>query len=199
MELIVISNPNAVANESNIINQLFKSGLKYFHIRKPDSNINVIRKLLNEIDIIYHNRIALHQFHELKSEFEIKKLHFTEIARSNVSLEQFKNLADKGFTLSTSIHDVSMLPELSIFNYVFYGPVFDSLSKPGYLSNLSDNFKIHKTNTKPKVMALGGVQLSNLLKIKAMGFHGAAVLGTIWNEPWKAVERFKELNRNLPV
>jgi thiamine-phosphate pyrophosphorylase len=106
---------------------------------------------------------------------------------------------EKGFILSTSIHDITQLPELKHFDYAFYGPVFDSISKPGYQSKLSADFKLDKTDIKPKVIALGGIQIANLTMNKPMGFDGAAVLGIVWNEPNKAVKHYNQLKETLPV
>jgi thiamine-phosphate pyrophosphorylase len=200
MELIVISNPVAVADENIIINNLFQAGLKSFHIRKPESDIQSVKELLNGIAPCFYERIALHQFHEMANDFGIHRLHYTESARIQSSPQQWKLQVEKGFILSTSIHDTTLLPELNHFEYAFYGPVFDSISKPGYQSKLSADFKLDKTNrSKPKVIALGGVELSNLLNIKQMGFDGAAVLGTLWNESDKALKRFHQLKENLHI
>ena len=198
MELIVISSPVAVADEPIVINNLFMAGLKYFHIRKPESDIITIRKLIEDITPLFYNRISLHQFHEIGVDYGIKRLHYTEKARKVSSTEKWQNYLDEGFMLSTSVHDLSILPDLGHFDYVFYGPVFNSISKPGHQSKLTTDFKLNKTNTKPQVIALGGVEISNLLHVKQMGFDGAAVLGTLWNQPDKAISRFNQLQKNLP-
>lgn len=197
MELIVISNPDAVVNQSIIINNLFRAGLKYFHIRKPNSDIKTVRELISEISPQFYSRISLHQFHEIASDFGIKGLHYTEQARKVSTVKELQMLTDQGYRLSTSVHDTAMLPPLKHFDYVFYGPVFNSISKPGYQSNIPANFKLNKTDVKPKVIALGGVEESNLQKIKAMNFDGAAVLGTLWNEPDNAISSFNKLIENL--
>ena len=199
MELIVVSNPDAVADETFIINDLFQSGLKYFHIRKPESDIHTVTKLLKGIAPRFYDRIALHQFHEMATDFGIKRLHYTEPARNASDSTKWQNQLDKGFTLSTSIHDIAVLPALKHFDYVFYGPVFDSISKPGYKSKLFADFKLDKNGIIPKVIALGGIRVSNLKLLGAMGFDGAAVLGTLWNEPGKAAMHYNQLKENLPV
>jgi thiamine-phosphate pyrophosphorylase len=198
MELIVISSPVAVVNESIIINQLFQSGLKYFHIRKPGSDIQTVRELLNGITPRFYDRIALHQFHEIATDFGINRLHYTEAARKQSNLERWQLQINNGFTLSTSIHDITLLPGLKLFDYVFYSPVFNSLSKPGYLSKLPADFKLSRFGTNPKVVALGGIEVSNLNKIKNMGFDGVALLGALWSEPGKATACFKEIKENMP-
>ncbi|MEB0261980.1 MULTISPECIES: thiamine phosphate synthase [unclassified Mucilaginibacter] len=198
MELIVISNPTPLIDEPILINNLFMAGLKCFHLRKPESDIRSVKDLLNGIAPRFYERIALHQYHEIAAEYGIKRLHYTEMMREASNSEKWRSQLDDGFRLSTSIHDVSLLHDLMNFDYVFYGPVFDSISKPGYQSTLDADFKLDKANIKPKVIALGGVEISNLTKLKMMGFDGAAVLGTLWNEPNKAVECFIQLKENLP-
>ncbi len=198
MKLIVISNPAPLIDESMLINNLFNAGLQCFHLRKPESDGHSVSALLDRIESRFYDRISLHQFHEMASDYGIKRLHYTEKVRESSGTARWQNLVNDGFTLSTSIHDLSILPGLAVFDYVFYGPVFNSISKPGYRSNLTANFKLEKNNIKPKFIALGGVELSNLIKLKTMRFDGVAVLGTLWTEPLQAVERFKQLKENLP-
>lgn len=197
MELIVISNPAAVADESIIINNLFQAGLKYFHIRKPESDFQTVKELVNGIAPCFYEQIALHQFHEMASDFGIKRLHYTESALKQSGRQQLQLQLDDGLILSTSIHDIKLLSTLEHFEYAFYGPVFNSISKAGYQSKLANDFKLDKPCSKPRVFALGGVELSNLAKVKEMGFDGVAVLGTLWAEPAKAVERFSQLKKQL--
>lgn len=198
MELIVISSPTAVANEGKIINTLFQAGLKCFHIRKPESDIQTVRQLLNEISPEYYVHISLHQFHEITPDYDIKKLHYTEASRIRLTEQKLRSKLDDSFILSTSIHDISILQKLVNFDYVFYGPVFNSISKQGYRATLATDFKLKKINTKPNVIALGGIELSNLHHIKKMGFDGAAVLGTLWNYPDKVLSNFNELKKIYP-
>jgi thiamine-phosphate pyrophosphorylase len=198
MELIVISNPFAVADEAKLINELFRSGLKYFHLRKPESDLEEVKRLLREIAQEFHDRIALHQFHGMAADFGIKRLHYTESVRKISCFSTMQTQIADGFTLSTSIHDLTSLPRVDHFHYVFYGPVFDSISKTGYAGQVSEDFVLDRPLYKTKVMALGGVKGSNITRIKEMGFDGAAVLGTLWNEPLYAVERFNQLQELLP-
>ncbi len=80
-----------------------------------------------------------------------------------------------------------------VFNYTFLGPVFDSISKSGYGSALPDDFFLTKTQKKIQVIALGGIDIANLDKVRKMNFDGAALLGTLWANPKKALEKFVEI------
>lgn len=197
MELIVISNPNAVENEAQIINQLFEAGLKRFHLRKPDWDSKQLIDLLMLIDKAFYHNISLHQQHHIAEDFDIKRLHYTERHRMNTDLEKLIYKNSKGYVLSTSVHDLNILKTLTGFDYIFFGPVFNSISKPGYKSNLPEGFRIIKNGVKPKVIALGGVEESNLDKVKEMDFDGVAVLGTIWNDPGHAISNFRRLKNYL--
>ncbi|MCD0489904.1 thiamine phosphate synthase [Pedobacter sp. MC2016-14] len=198
MELIVISSPTAIADEGEHINTLFKAGLKCFHLRKPESDVQSVRQLLNEIDVQFHEWISLHQFHGLAADYGLKRLHFPEALRNALTEQEIQLKLKGGYILSTSVHDVSKLPSLLNFDYVFYGPVFNSISKTGYKSTVATDFKLEKVMAKPKVIAIGGVEVSKLKLIQKMGFDGAAVLGTLWKDPEKTLSNFNELKNNLP-
>lgn len=199
MELIVISNPIPVVDETILINNLFTAGLTCLHIRKPGADAKSLRELINGIAPRFYDRIALHQCHELAPEYGIKRLHYTESDRENTSSKSRAVLKAAAYVLSTSIHDLTLLPSLSDFDYTFYGPVFNSLSKPGYQSVVPENFKLDKTGISPKVIAIGGITPVNLTTVKPMNFDGAAVLGALWKQPQQAVTTFKDLMTNLPA
>ncbi len=197
---MVVSNPAyTIENESILINNLFQLGLEYMHIRKPTSNIEHLSKLLQGIDSQYYSCISLHQHHQLASEFGIKRLHYTEHERIHSDSKKWKKQKDEGYTLSTSVHDMTSLPSLKLFEYIFYGPVFNSISKPNYHSELPTNSCLDKRGITSKIIALGGIDASNLAQIKEMNFDGAAVLGTIWNEPTNSIENFMNLKKSLSV
>lgn len=193
MDLIVISSPTGIADECRIINSLFQLGLLRFHIRKPDDDENQLRKCIEGINPQYYNRLSLHQHHQLAGEYGIKGLHYTEKARTASKLKEYKKLAEQGYVLSTSVHDIAVLSSLEFFDYAFYGPVFDSISKPSYRSRIKADFRLNKETTKLKVIALGGIDESRLATLLRMNFDGAAVLGSIWKDPLVASNTFSRL------
>ena len=193
MELIVISDPGVIIDEAIIVNQLFKAGMKRFHLRKPDWSGTKVIDILTKIDKSFHGQIALHQHHYLAEYFEIKGLHYREQDRMLTSPDQLIRKKSQGYALSTSVHDLKILKSMDAFHYVFFGPVFDSLSKSNYKSKLSASFYLDKTGINPKVVALSGIKDSNLNQVREMNFDGAAVLGALWNNPYQAVANFKRL------
>jgi len=189
--LVVISHADMLPGEAAIIQQLFVEGLELFHLRKPGADESTMRQLLNELPAMYHPRISLHGFFHLVNEYEIRRLHFREehrLATDEVTLSQLK---DKGYLLSTSVHDLQTLQRLpALFSYAFFSPVFDSISKQQYKGVAGDDFYIRDEQKPVPVIALGGIDAGNVRSVAAMNFDGAAILGTLWNEPANAVERW---------
>lgn len=197
MRLIVISSPIDLPDEAEIINQLFLSGLKAFNLRKPGISRTSLKHLIRQINPEFYNRISLHQYHELAPEFGIRKLHYTAAARADSKIDDWMQQLDHGYELSTGVHQVEMLAVLTCFKSLFYSPVFNSLSKPGYAGRVSAGFFLDKTAIIAKVIALGGICNENILLTRMMNFDGAAVLGTIWNSPQTAVKTLQLLQMKL--
>jgi len=199
MNLLVISDPVFIPEEAAIISSLFRDGLACFHLRKPKSNEEEYCALLRMIDPEFRERISIHQHHHIAKDFGLKRLHFTENQRESTSDERLKTLAESGFIISTSVHELAQLRSLpTYFSYTFFGPVFDSISKADYKSRLPANFILNEKLKKVPVIALGGIALSNIEKVRQMNFDGAAILGAIWENPDKAVEIFKQMIQNQP-
>lgn len=198
MKLLAISDPEFIPDEADIINSLFREGLVCLHLRKPASAPNMLKAMLSKIEPNFMDRIALHHHHDLAGQFGITRLHFTEKDRKIASLKNLENLKSEGYLLSTSIHELNEISSLStLFSYTFFGPVFDSISKSGYKSALPLDFFLYEEIKRIPVIGLGGIDNTNLKKVKAMNFDGAAVLGTLWKNPPSAPTQFKKLKAQI--
>ena len=100
-------------------------------------------------------------------------------------------------SISRSCHSI---PEVEMYKnqyqYVTLSPIFDSISKQGYKAAFSESdlkSAIEKGIINQQVIALGGIDTSNIHQLATMGFGGAAVLGVIWNHTELTSIR-KELN-----
>lgn len=190
--LVVISHATMLPGEAPIIQTLFEEGLECFHLRKPDADEQAVRQLIEAIPAVYHNRIAMHGFFHLVEEYDMHRLHFREEHRAATTLEALVSLKDKGNILSTSVHDLQTLQKLpALFSYTFFSPVFDSISKQQYKGFAGDDFYIRDEQKPVRVIALGGIDAGNIQSVMAMNFDGAALLGSLWNEPGKAVEKYR--------
>ena len=198
MELIVISYPTFIVNEASFINRLFDDGLSILHLRKPESSEEEIGKLLKQIDSKYYSQIALHQHHQIAHEFGIKRFHFSVKNRNELFTDQLSKLKKENFILSTSVHSIEEYKQLDkLFDYTFFGPVYGSISKEGYIALNDQNFDCTTFQNHISVIALGGIHQGNVHSIEEKGFQGAAVLGAIWKKPENAIENFRSLKSEL--
>jgi thiamine-phosphate pyrophosphorylase len=195
--LIVITSPEKLANESELINQLFDHGLEILHLRKPSCTKPDFETLLKSINLEHKRKVVLHQFHELASKYNVKGLHLREVSRKQLSISELKELSKelkrKNLTFSSSFHSKEdIIVSGNVFDYVFLSPVFDSISKPDYVGL---KFKVQSLKCETKIIALGGIDTSNIYDTKELGFEGAAVLGAVWGESEKALETFINIKK----
>jgi thiamine-phosphate pyrophosphorylase len=195
-KLIVITTEKAGKDESDLINELFEAGLQSLHLRKPNYSIEETKTLLNAISSDFHPKIVIHKHYELLNVFNLKGAHLSEIARKEGKTNAIRNI------ISSSFHRLdSILTTAYKFEYAFFSPVFQSISKRGYRPSvkpeiLTDFFISKKSQLKFPVIALGGITDTNILQTQNMGFSGAACIGYIWenNSP---VVQFNTLQKLL--
>lgn len=185
----VISAPGFFPGEAAAINRLFDEGLAVLHLRKPGCTEEALRHLLESIDSLHYDKIALHQHHHLAAEFGIRRLHLPEQLRQDMS----GNLLP-GITYSTSVHSEEAYQQLPTgFAYTFFGPVADSISKEGYKAIV---YSKPVRSQGVKLIALGGIHEENCLQLLNDGFDGVALLGAVWNSE-DAVDSFKRIRNVL--
>jgi thiamine-phosphate pyrophosphorylase len=191
--LFVISDPMMHSDDAVLLNALFDEGMEVFHLRKPSAAAPEIQHLLEKITQDHYAKIALHHHHELAERFGIKRLHYTEERRKKTDAKEWSLLKEQGFHLSTSIHQIEEASTISDqFDYAFFGPVFNSISKKGYMATVTENFIV--PGKKTKLVAIGGIDENNVSMPLQKGFDGVAVLGAIWqsSDPVKSFKQIKK-------
>lgn len=191
MKLYLISKPEFLIAENKILEDFMGMGNFIFHVRKPYASFVETIDFINSISPKFHSRIITHQHHEIINDVNLGGLHFTSEKKISLSINEINSLRKKypNITLSSSLHQLSEVQHASsIFNYAFLSPVFDSISKKGYFSSLN----LEETKKKIKhiksihpgfsIIALGGVEASRIPILQELGFEGAAVMGTIWED-----------------
>ncbi len=162
-----------VEKEAERITAMLESGLvNRVHIRKPDMRVKDMRHLISEIPKEFINRLSIHSNPELLQDFPGIGWHFSATRHD----ENCQGLH------SRSCHSPSEAAEWSTkCDYVTLSPVFDSISKPGYLSACFNPVEEFLCSQHGIVVALGGVSPARLPKLKERGYQGAAMLGYAWN------------------
>lgn len=178
MKLIVITPPTYFVEEDKIITTLFEEGLDILHLRKPDTAPVYAERLLPLIPEKYHKRIVVHDHFYLKNEYALKGIHLNH--RNPVAPDYYSG------HISASCHTLEEVEsDKRTCDYVFLSPIFDSISKEGYTSRFTPEIIREAAQNgiiDKKVIALGGVDEENLLRVKDFGFGGAAVMGGLWNK-----------------
>ncbi|WP_275315200.1 thiamine phosphate synthase [Tenacibaculum bernardetii] len=192
--IVLIAPEKDVANEIEILHQLFEAGLEYYHLRKPFKDLEAYVSYLNKIDKKYHNKIIVHYFHELTNEFNLKGIHFQEQKRRD-ALENgnryFIGLNMLGKTMSSSFHEPKDIEVCDIeFDYHLLSPVFSSISKKGYEGR---GFNVN--NIDKSIVGMGGINKETIAQTIELGFKGIGVLGGVWNAE-NPVESFREIKRH---
>ena len=97
-KLIVITSPYFFKGEDCILSHLFDEGMQHLHLRKPDSEANELRKLLDRIPDIYYPKVVLHACFNLAVEYGLGGIHLNR--RNNQSPDGFTG------TISCSCHSI---------------------------------------------------------------------------------------------
>ena len=172
LQIIAMTSPHRIPDEALKIIKLLQNGdADIVHIRKPDWDIMETSELISSIPNQYHGRIKIHDYFSLCRKFHLLGPH----------LNSRNPKADIPCThISYSAHSIEQLSLLSHYDYVTLSPVFDSISKPGYLSSFNlEDIRPHIEGK--RVIALGGVTPDKFPKLAASGFYGAAMLGYFWH------------------
>lgn len=171
MRLIAITLPYIWSEEAACISQMLDSG-EYWrvHIRKPDCKPKEVANLIEEIPERLRQSLTIHYYPELALCLGLGGVHLN--TRLNNVPEGWGGL------VSRSCHS---LEELSLpADYRFLSPVFDSISKPGYLSAFTEEDL--RGHVDADTFALGGVTPDKLELLEQLGFGGAAMLGAAWKK-----------------
>lgn len=176
MEWIVITSPGFLQGEADFIDRLFNHGLDRLHLRKPGAGIGECRRLLDGISREWLPRIVVHDNFGLCREYGLGGVHLN--GRNPMAPPNHEG------SVSRSCHS---LEEISRYkgecDYLTLSPIFNSISKQGYMAAFGpgqlavarDSGLIDR-----RVIALGGVTLENIPRVKELGFGGVAILGDVW-------------------
>lgn len=177
MKLILMTTPYFFVEEHQILNALFDEGLDILHMRKPNTEPVYSERLLTLISENYRKRIVVHDHFYLKNEYGLKGIHLNH--RNPELPPKYKG------HISCSCHTADeIMAHKRSCNYVFLSPIFNNANIESETSHLSQALLRDMAQRKVidrKVMALGGVNLDNMQRVKDLGFGGAVVLGDIWN------------------
>lgn len=176
MEWIVITSPGFLQGEADFIDRLFGHGLDRLHLRKPGAEIGECRRLLDGIRREWLPQIVVHDNFGLCREYGLGGVHLN--GRNPIAPPNHEG------SVSRSCHS---LEEISRYkgecDYLTLSPIFNSISKQGYMAAFGPGQLAAARDSgliDRRVIALGGVTLENIPRVKELGFGGVAILGDVW-------------------
>jgi len=197
---IAISLSEFFPNSPEAVRAMIEAGAEIIHVRKTYASEEELFTWLEQVDPVFYPHLTLHHHPKLVRRCKLGGIHF----RYN---EFDKNFDKSGeiFRRSASCHNWAEVKSLTGYaDYVFLSPIFDSLSKTGYSSAFTEEqLKILLNDPdRPQVVALGGITVDNIRKIRQWGFEGAAAVGSVWAmkdgrkvDIQQTVKNYLELNK----
>jgi thiamine-phosphate pyrophosphorylase len=203
MKVALISPPDERPDEIAVVGTLFAAGLDCYHLRKPGWKSARVTLWLESMPARWRGLIVLHSHTDLSAGFRVGGIHFRD---DGDAPEDPAPRVPPGCLTSRSCHDVaSVTAALGRYDSIFFGPVFPSLSKPGYgpvprvvLEGLRTALVARgPAERRTKVFALGGMTAQRIHDCRALGFDGVAILGAVWNaaDPVAAFLQFQDASR----
>lgn len=186
---IVITLPIFIPNEADAIVCLFdERGIDRLHLRKPEATEGEVEALLRQIPPLLYPRISIHDHFALAQRYHLGGIHLN--SRHPVPPASWQGM------ISTSCHSIEELARRKQegivvpnadsarpFDYLSLSPIFDSISKQGYLAAFTPEDLAAARQQgiiDHRVLALGGVTFARITEVIAMGFGGGMILGDAW-------------------
>ena len=205
MFTLLLTPPEFIPDEVQILEQLFEAGLTTLHVRKPNASLEQIEDFIRQFKPQYMKRLVLHSQYQLMAKYNIKGIHLTthvweELQEQGQLKEYIRPVQRRGLTVSASVHKFEEILKMpSKLDYAFLSPFFDSISKPGYKAAISpevvEDFVFNNSKV-PPIVALGGIEQNNIHSLKNKNIAGVALLGSVWQAP-SPVEAFSEIQTAL--
>ena len=174
------SDRESLLTECRSIERYLESGaIDFFHLRKPDAPPHAITALLRNIHPALRHRLVVHSAFAESLSLGAGGIH---LSLRNATERVPEGMRTRFFT-TRSCHSLQEIIEIpaDAHRYITLSPIFDSISKEGYLSKfrLDDGALANVVDGK-NVIALGGVTPDRFCQLSIAKFGGAALLGYLW-------------------
>lgn len=170
---VAITPANIFPDEIIYLRAILDAGWSRIHLRHPMSSPDDMRRLIDDLPVYYHNRLWIHDHHELTKEYDLGGLHLNR-------RHPFSPIGYEG-ELSISCHSIEEVKSKRDIRVktVTLSPIFDSISKEGYRCAFTET-QLAQLSSKDNVIALGGVTPDRISDLQRFQFTGFAVLGYLF-------------------
>lgn len=170
---IAITPYHPVDGEAALIDRILDSGWEAVHLRHPEASLKEVKNIIEAVSPTNRSKIHLHGHFALTYEFNLGGLHLNRRCPT----------PPPGYVgcLSRSCHSIEEVLESMEMDYVTLSPIFDSVSKAGYVSSGFDFARL-SSSPHPPAIALGGITPERWAALKRYQFDGFAVLGYLFKD-----------------
>jgi len=208
----IITSPERIHDEEKIIESLLSAGVARILLRKPNWSTEQYAALLDQLPPAYYNRLLIRDQPALAAAYGLAGVHWSGEGIRQLAVAEKANTGivdaqdnqpdathltkqpahytspENAKENSTGIHSIEEITLTDTrIHTLLLSPAFNSISKPGYEGQFGKQL-LNKNNR--QILALGGVDHTNIALLKQWHFDGAALLGAIWKTPAYAVENY---------
>lgn len=190
MRLVVVTSPEPLRREVELIGELLELGVSRVHLRWPTCSHSELSAHILRIAERHRRKLVLHQHHELAQALGVGGCHW----RDGTPHPSGQTPAFRSRACHTA---EALLDACGVYDSLLVAPVFPSISKPAHRPVVSDwrlgelrQLRDRLPAARPsRACALGGVTPSTIPECHALGFDEVAVLGCVWGsgEPLRNV------------
>ena len=181
---------------SQIIRAAIAGGVNLVQLREKDLGTTALRRLAFEIREITLGRalFLINGERTLAKECQADGVHFSE-----QELIKHRNYANPStdFLIGQSVHSLSFAQtaEEHHVSYIQDGTIFPSKSKPSSAGSGTQLIRSVSSNIKTPIIAVGGINISNVRAVSQSGATGIAVISAIMEakDPQKAAYELREV------
>lgn len=203
MKWIVLTPEEDKIFERDAVNKLLDAGLHRLHLRKPAYTYADYKNYLSAIPQAHRHKVVIHGCWELYEEQMCGGIHFRAAVRNTAEAMELMRTVPRS-AISTSFHSwQEVINEGASYGSVFISPLFDSISKQGYKAAVAiDGIDAAKATLLaahkpyPKIIGLGGIDITNATQLQENHYDGAALLGAIWQAP-EPVAAFENIKKSI--
>ena len=193
MKIVLFSCPENRIGEIELLDEMAAQSIDYIVLRKPNMDSDSLIAFTEQLSNRTLAKLIVSDIN-IFSQFKVKGFHFKRAflnQSSQKKINEIKELAKaRQQIISVSCHQKEdFILRGQDYDIVFVSPVFVTISKVSNNTNwkLSELKNLFSNKTKKgNYFALGGVNNTNISKLKEIGFDGLGILGYIWtnqNEP----------------
>lgn len=183
MKIYYVTPEMPLAGEGALLPLMLERGVERVHLRHPNNSFDEVRRIVTSIPQDMRWRVALHDYHQLALDYGCA----IHLNRRNPAPP-----SDYCGQISCSCHSLEEVGEFDTA-YCFLSPIFDSISKAGYMAGKFDTDLLKELLRSKNIVALGGISPYKFGFLRSLGFSSVALSGYLTGEgnPVEIIKRLQ--------